>query len=245
MEPATYLDHLRADGAAVASAARRAPGAPIAGCPDWDMMGLVQHLSSVHRWVTETVRTRATARIRRTPLPEDSEEPEALVGAYEEGLTDLLDVLGRVDPDEPVWNWLDGGPGPSRFWHRRMAHETAVHRWDAQAAAGAPQPIQADLAADGIDELLALVAVNLARNPLDEPAGSLHLHATDANGEWWLALGRDHIEQRREHAKADAAIRGPVSDLLLWLMNRESPESAGLDVFGDPVVLERWATVRF
>jgi uncharacterized protein (TIGR03083 family) len=209
------------------------------------MMGLVQHISGVHRWAAEIVRTHATERIRRQSRGEAPDEPGALLASYEDGLAELLVVLGHADGDQPVWNWLDGRPAPARFWHRRMAHETAVHRWDAQAAAGHAQPMDAGLAEDGIDEFLDLVAVNLAHRPLEGPAGSLHLHATDAEGEWWLVLGRDHLEQRRQHAKADAAIRGPVSDLFLWLMNRRSRESPGLEVFGDPAVVARWATVTF
>ena len=55
--------------------------------------------------------------------------------------------------------WSFTGPTPAGFWIRRMAHETLVHRADAQLAAGAePEPvIEAEIAADAIDEWLMLV----------------------------------------------------------------------------------------
>ena len=60
----------------------------------------------------------------------------------------------------------------------------------------------------------------LPTEPVDGLTGSLHLHATDTDGEWYLGLAPDRLEHRREHAKADAALRGTASDLLLWLVGR-------------------------
>ena len=62
----------------------------------------------------------------------------------------------------PTW----AGDRPGSFYPRRMAHETAVHRWD--AVGGAIDPA---LAVDGIDEHLGLFAP-LA--PGDEPAEARH-----------------------------------------------------------------------
>ena len=72
---------------------------------------------------------------------------------------------------------------PCGFWSRRQAHELAVHRWDAQLAAGAPQPIDRALAADGIQELFDI----LPARPGGAPTGNgetMHLHCTDGDGEW-------------------------------------------------------------
>ena len=46
----------------------------------------------------------------------------------------------RETPAEtPTWNWARNAPDTAAFWPRRMAQETAVHRWDAQSAAGHPR----------------------------------------------------------------------------------------------------------
>ena len=244
MEPAAYLEHIRDDGTALAGAARLAPGVAVPSCPAWDVTALVGHVTAVHHWVAGIVRTGATERLRRK-VPDPTATPDAALREYQAGLTELLDVLGTADPNALVWNWFDEKPAPARFWHRRMAHETAVHRWDAQAAAGVTQPIDAALAVDGIDEFLLFVEEWLSTRPVDGLVGSLHLHATDVDGEWSLLFGDHGLEHRREHSKADAAIRGPASDLFLWVVNRIDPDSPELQLFGDPDIVDAWRAVKF
>jgi uncharacterized protein (TIGR03083 family) len=246
MESATYFAHLRADGDALAAAARKAPDAPIPACPGWDMANLVGHVAGVHRWAAEMVRTGALERISRRDMAQPPEDHDELWAWYEEGLDQALAVLQSSDPSGPAWNWQPGRPRTAAFWHRRLAQETAVHRSDAQAAAGAPDPIDAALAVDGIDEYFELfLAGQMAARPVDGLHGSLHLHATDIEGEWWVALAPDHVERRHEHAKADAAIRGPASSLLLWLWNRVPSDSPDLQPFGDEAVMAQVSNLRF
>ena len=245
MHAAEHLEHIKADGPALAAAARQRPDAPVPSCPGWDVTALVAHTGRVHRWAGDLVATRSSGPMRRQTPPEAGGDAEIVVTWYEEGLRRLVDELSRIDPDEPVWNWLADGPGPARFWHRRMAQETAIHRWDAEAAVGAAAPIDRLLAVDGIDEYLGMLPARLERNPVPGLAGSLHLHATDGEGEWWLGLAPDHIEQRREHAKADAALQGPASALFLWLVNRRPADGPELRAFGDGAILEAWQSVTF
>jgi uncharacterized protein (TIGR03083 family) len=206
------------------------------------MTALLGHVGTVHRWVGEILETEATARPGRPAPPEGF---DATLDWYQAGLDRLVSLLEAIDPDEAVWNWFQQGPGPSRFWSRRMAHETAMHRWDAQAAAGDGEPISADLAADGIDEYLTFAPSRLARRPVPGLEGSLHLHATDSDGEWAIDVAADGLQWRPEHAKGDAALRGPVSDLLLWMLNRVSADAPGLEVFGDRALVDRWRELKF
>ena len=105
-----------------------------------------------------------------------------------------------------------------------MLHETAVHRADAELALGVADPvIDPVVAADGIDEFL----FNLpsARRPYPHlaslPTGaSLHLHATDTDGEWVIRFTDSGIAWERGHEKATTAIRGPVTSLLLFTYGR-------------------------
>jgi uncharacterized protein (TIGR03083 family) len=210
------------------------------------MSALLGHTATIHRWVTEMLRTRASERLSRRTLPAPPDEPAAAIAWYTEGLTDLTAAFKDIDPDEPMWNWSPDGDRRARFWYRRMAQETAVHRWDAQAAAESVTPLDAALAVDGIDEYFQLfLAAHLREQPVAALQGSLHLHATDVPGEWWLALSPDHFEQRHEHAKADTAVRGPASELLLWLWNRRPSESTELQVFGNPAIVEHFRALAF
>jgi uncharacterized protein (TIGR03083 family) len=244
VEPAVYVEHIRADGTALADAARLAPRVAVPGCPAWDVTALVGHVTALHHWVTGILRTGATERPKRE-RPDPAATPDAALRECQAALTELLDALGTADPNALVWNWFDDRPAPARFWHRRMAHETAVHRWDAQAAAGASRPIDAALAVDGIDEFLSFVEEWLTVRPVEGLAGSLHLHATDVDGEWSLFFGGHGLEHRREHSKADAAIRGPASDLFLWMVNRIAPDSPELQLFGDRGIVDAWRAVKF
>ena len=138
--------------------------------------------------------------------------------------------------------WTFPGMGEARFWSRRQAHEIALHRVDMQLArgadAGAPDPIESELACDGIDEFLDAVVPFRLRERFVGDGETFHFHRTDGDGEWLVRLTSAGPEIERAHAKGDVAVRGGASDLLLVLRNR-----AGLDaveVFGDESMIARW-----
>ena len=231
MDAATYLTALRTDGTALVDAATAHLDRPVPGCPGWTAADLLAHTGRVHRWAAGVVRDRVTSRPSRPPAP-----PAAGLGDwYREGLDQLLTALDD-DPTAEVWTWA--GPGHVSFWQRRMAQETAVHRWDAESTAGEPAPIDPAIAADGIDEMLDVFARVDARGGRLTDTGTVHVHTTDAEGEWWLRVVDGDLDLRREHAKGDVALRGPASDVLLVLWGRR-PLST-IDAVGDTSVWERW-----
>ncbi len=172
----------------------------------------------------------------------------AAVPWFHERAATLVELFGRTDPEQP--STFMTGPTTARTWFRRMAQETSIHRVDAQQALGGTvDPISADLAVDGIDEVLTVFAPRLpaarwaAVAGGDRPA-TIHLHCTDAEGEWMLRLGAEGLTVTREHAKGDVAARGGAGaiDQVLW--NR-LPASA-LERFGDDALLDGFlATARF
>jgi uncharacterized protein (TIGR03083 family) len=241
METAEYLDAVRANAARMVDAARTAGvDAPVPTCPDWKVADLAAHQGRVFRWMSTMVEQQAKEFLHPKTVGElpEGEDPIAWLAT---GAERALDVLGAADPEGPVWNWIDRGPGPARFWHRRMAHEVSVHRADAEAAAGQPEPtpIQpAELASDGLDEYLHFLPVRVGDEVPADLTGSYHFHATDVPGEWLVVFGAGGITVTREHAKADVAVRGPASDLEFYLYNRRG--DGGLEVFGDPARLAAW-----
>ncbi|HUP84523.1 MAG TPA: maleylpyruvate isomerase family mycothiol-dependent enzyme [Acidimicrobiales bacterium] len=233
METEELLDAIRTDAGRISDVLGRegAPAAEVPSCPGWDVEKLVGHLGRVHRWVTAMVRTRSTERLDFSPRPERVDRPW-----FDEGVTELVAALEEAGPDSPMWTFPGGG-GRSRFWFRRQAEETAVHRWDAQLAVGVPEPIETELALTGIDELL---DVFFAPRQVDL-GGSVHFHATDSpHGEWIVTNDPDGgLLIGHGHEKGDVALRATAGDLLLWLWGRPVPET-GLEVFGDEAVLDRW-----
>ena len=154
---------------------------------------------------------------------------------FRDGARQLVDALAATDPATSVWTF-SAADRTAGFWYRRRAQETAVHRYDAELAAGTPMPIDTELAVDGIDEFLFAFLPRLAANLGDLGDAKIHLHCTDAEGEWLVARAGDDVVVTREHAKGDVAARGTASDLLLFLWGRV-PASA-LEVFGDAGVLD-------
>lgn len=233
MERDQYLEMLAIDSAAFDTAIRATPlDVPVPPCPGWTVADLAYHLGEVHYFWGEVVRRRLAAPEVEPPArPHDGE----LVAWAADQAAGLQRALREADPAAPVWTWA-----PQKdvaFIVRRMAQETAVHRWDAQAAAGDPRPIEPELASDGVDEFFAFFLDDESRGGA-AVGGSVHLHATDTPGEWLVREGADGVlTVTAEHAKGDAAVRGPASDLLLALWRRIGLD--GVEVLGDRDVAER------
>jgi uncharacterized protein (TIGR03083 family) len=243
MDPASYPAALASEGEALAGAATGHLEEAVPACPNWNVAQLVGHMGGVHGWVRQVIAA-GGERIGPRELATPPDEPAALLAWYRDGLARLVEALS-VDPDTPAWTFLPTAPDNVGWWRRRQALETAMHRWDAQAAAGPSRdPIPVDLAVDGVDELLMdFLPGVLSARPVSDLTGTLHLHATDTAGEWWLDFDAEGLASRREHAKADTAVRGAASGLYLWLWNRQTPEAAGLEVFGRPETVSAWRAV--
>ena len=248
LPPARYYAEITGSTAALAALIDGAdPAQPVPSCPDWTLRQLATHVGRLHRWAAETVRTRSAEFIPFRSVPDGRfpDDPAQRPGWLTAGAERLIGEVGQAGAD-PVWAF--GTLRPAGFWARRITHETAVHRADGQLATGTAPVIEPDVAADGIDEWLTFVTVpdpGRADTRLAglQPGQSLHVHAGDApsgQGEWLVSRDGDGIGVRREHAKGDAALRGPASGLLLVLTRRLSPEQAGVEVLGDPAVFRSW-----
>jgi uncharacterized protein (TIGR03083 family) len=229
-----YISALRSNGNAAAQAARDLPmETTVPSCPEWTLRDLAHHLGSHHRWVAGNLDQPPDGKSfkRREEPPADEAIPDWL----EAGAEMLATKLAATDPAKPCWTWVpfDDSVG---FWARRTTHETAMHRWDTQNAGSAVDAIDAELAADGVDEYLGILGAFRGRRFPE--AGSIHLHSTDTPGEWLVRLDAEGIQLTREHAKGDVAVRGPASDVLLVLMGRKT--MGAVDVFGEAPLFERF-----
>ena len=267
------LDHLAAIAAesrrfadAAAGAAERGPEARatmVPACPDWSFDDLVWHLSEVQHFWGSIVG-------EGLPGPEAYDPPErpdpaGLAAFFTRVSERLVEILTGPDADQACWSWHPDGHRVG-WVRRRQAHEALIHRVDAEqtlAAAGgpAPGPIDPELAADGVDEIL--------RGMLDVgelpawgrwvPDGSTaRLTATTGrNGpdpSWTIALGRvvgtdrsgeeqDLValqvldEAAGQPGEPDLAITGPASVVDLWVWGRAP--ATDLQLVGDVAVADR------
>jgi uncharacterized protein (TIGR03083 family) len=232
-------DLLRAFDAAVAAFAqlpRRRERTPVPACPGWDLAELQEHMGQIHRWANVILTTKPKKRPYRDriPLPERADH-HAFVAEH---AAVLRETLAAADLDEEVWTFV--GPRPARWWLRRQAHETTQHALDGIEAVGEGDlAVSPELAADGVSELFEVfVPILLDTQTFSGTGETLHLHATDAEGEWLVRFESDKVVVTSEHAKGDVAARGPALELLRLVWGRTT--SPDLTVFGDAAILDRF-----
>jgi uncharacterized protein (TIGR03083 family) len=252
MDVNEHIAALDREGKLLAAAAEQAgPAAVVPSCPAWHVRDLLRHMGHVHRWAAGYVVER---QLHQQPGEPDEAEvlrsgpPDAeLVGWVRDGHARLVTALAAADPDLACWTFLEA-PSPLAFWARRQAHETAIHRVDAElAAGGAVTPASAEFADDGVDELIIGI---FGRDPdqltAEQRAGarrSVQVLATDTGTAWRVELtadGRLAASVQRGRAASDCTLAGPAAGLYLLVWNRADPAAAGVEVSGDAAVLAAW-----
>lgn len=233
-----HVARLEADGALLADEAARAGwDAPVAAC-QWDVRQLVTHVGGIHRWAAANVSTASpvsddvTARAVGTG-PADDE----LLDWFRAGHGALVTALRAAPADLDCCTFLPA-PSPLAFWARRQAHETAIHRADAESASGAITPWPAAFAQDGIAEMLLGFAAR--RSNAIATRGNLALRPSDAGAAWLVTFGGERITAVEADSDADAVVAGTSSDIYLWLWNRPSAVS----ITGDVAIADLWRSVR-
>ncbi|MFG3346249.1 maleylpyruvate isomerase family mycothiol-dependent enzyme [Streptomyces sp. NPDC048018] len=234
----THIDALDTAGKALADAAAAAgPDATVATCPGWQVRDLLRHTTMVHRWAAAHI-----AEGHTSPRPAGGEpdlDGAELLTHFREGHTLLVDALRAAPADLDCWSFLPA-PSPLAFWARRQAHETTVHRADAESAlAAVPGPVDPAIAADGVDELLSgFHARDRSRVRSDVPR-TLRVHATDTGDVWTVRLSPDAPRtDRNGDGPADCEIGGPADRLYLTLWNRLPQEA--VTVTGDASLARLW-----
>src|SRR5688572_20759689 len=236
MQPDEHLRQFRLDGHRMADLAAGDLAAPVPTCPDWTLADLIEHTGVVHRWQAAVVRDDppdfpdpATWRF----LPED----EAPSEWFRRGVDEAIEVMAAADPDAPRWSWA--GPTTVAWYPRRICQETLVHRIDAELAAAAPiTPVDPALAVDGVDEMFDVFIPLFVDERVGGSGETVHLHATDTEGEWLVTMRSDRVEVTRGHAKGDAAFRAAALDLLMLVWGREP--LGQVERFGDDAVAEKF-----
>jgi uncharacterized protein (TIGR03083 family) len=255
MEIATWIETLRDEGARMTAAARSMPAdAPVPTCPEWVTRDLIRHQGGIHRWATSFV-----AEARAEPGQEPLEElvggwpaDEQLADWFEAGYLALVSALESAPPDLQCWTFMPA-PSPLAFWSRRQAHETAIHRVDAERAAGRTvaqlSAFTPAFAADGVDELLTCFVPRRSTKLRSEDLATLGVRCSDDAGAWVLSIGPDGVTTVAGDGAgaADCTLQGAAGDLYKALWNRGGDERLQIEgdrsvltMFGDAVQV-RWS----
>jgi uncharacterized protein (TIGR03083 family) len=219
MDATTLTAHLAHEYALLAEALAEAdPAAAVPSCPDWTATDLDNHLATVYAHKVEVMRRGEWPK----PWP-----PAGGVGALADGYTALVSAFAVREPSDTSVTWFEPDQTVG-FWIRRMAQETAIHRVDAQLAAGLPvTPFAPDLAADGIDEVLGWVVhgsvawhEEFAAALADADPRALRL--TTEGHMWTVTANPDGVRVEHGWSEADPAttISGTPDELYRWLWGR-------------------------
>jgi uncharacterized protein (TIGR03083 family) len=235
-----HLEAILAEAVRLATATADCLDRRVPSCPEWRGRDLVDHLWHVHTFWQAQLRA-ADASARRDPGERSIPAGEQPGDWLEEAAGGLVEALAAVGPEAACWNW-SGQDFDAKWVARRMALETAVHRFDGELTLGDPTPIATDLAVDGIDEVLRVhLPTDIADSPEVALGGTLCLACSDADDAWIVDVGAGHLRVREGSGPASACLRGTASDLYLFTWNRRSVDE--LELTGDRSVAAAWATL--
>jgi uncharacterized protein (TIGR03083 family) len=247
MEITEHVDALRRHGCLLADAAERAGlDEAVPPCSPWLVKDLLRHTGYIHRWAARHITERAASIIDGPPeadiLRAGVPDPE-LLDWFRAGHAALVETLTRADPAVECATFM-AAPSPLAFWARRQAHETAIHRADAQSAAGTTPEYPADFATDGIDELIMGFGRRRKYQPGAHGRGKLRVVTADTGDAWSIEArdGRLHPDRDTGDDEAGDActVHGPASGVYLYLWNRADAPRVGVTVTGDPTLLAAW-----
>lgn len=259
METEALLATLAAEGGRFADAVAAGPlTARVPDCPAWDVGDLARHLGEVHLWAAghvadphdepdEPFDRRSVAHLWPDLVEPPDGGPDELAGWYRACNGALVATLRATDDDVPAWTFLPA-PTARHHWVRRQAHETAVHRYDADRARGRTGDggFATDFAVDGVEEFLD----GFLRRPRPGAATTprtVRLDATDHDASWWLTLRPERVDVAREGpATPDVVVTAPAADLYLLLWNRDRGDRVAVD--GDRTALDGYGaavTIRW
>jgi len=252
-----YLAHIRNESTRFAQCLERAdPSARVAACPDWNAADLLWHLTEVQLFWATIVRDRLD-----DPEAADAQKPDRPAGTaaaltlFGDATNQLLDALAQAPENTAVWTWSP--LQTAGFVRRWQATEAAIHRVDAEIAAGDRTPIDAALASDGIDAVVrfqygyrpdwaateptGLVGViDTIDTDLSLPLELVHFEGTSPN------TGKHYDEDIAVVPDAPAAttaftVRGPAAAIETWIFGRD-PRGA-IEITGDPAAVARFETL--
>jgi uncharacterized protein (TIGR03083 family) len=236
---ADYTASVERDSNLLAEAASGNFAADVVACPGWNVADLVWHVREVQWFWRTVVEHRLTEPPEESSAPSRPDDPEELLADFRAGAAELVKTLQDADPAAGCWTWAP--QKDAAFVIRHQAQEAAVHRWDAQRAAGHATAIGRDIAADAIDEFLMFSTGWVVEGSVVLP-GPVRIEATDAGDAWTVTedaervlqlVGLGHGPPGQGHATDPVTtVRGTASDLLLGLYRRVGPER--LSIEGDP-----------
>jgi uncharacterized protein (TIGR03083 family) len=210
---------------------------PVPSCPDWTVRDLAEHVDGFNGFWTHVLCEGTGAEKPDFPPLEGDDA----VTWFRASADRLLDALRATPLDAEVWTWVPDEQNVA-FIRRRATQELAIHRIDAQLAAGSPTPIDAAVAEDNVAEIVLMIPHAPNGPPEGDGERTLGLHPTDLDEDLVLTLqGGGPALERTRAGGADLVLSGTMSDLALLLNGR--PTQGEVARAGDEAVYDEWREV--
>jgi uncharacterized protein (TIGR03083 family) len=230
-----YLIHLNSDYRILAAAIPEAP-VDVPSCPGWTTKDLAKHMAHVYLGQAFVVETGSKAENKEhlAPYPRTEDYLEFMGWGFD-AITKALDINR---PERSTWSWHHSDDSVD-FWFRRMAHETVIHRIDAELAIGAVTPIDEALALDGVDEVLDFLPLTGSWPEVPNiDFGIVSIVASTKNGSkvWDLNFTNDAatvLAVAESHADARLIISGDAEAMDLYLWGRIDSSDPRISIAGE------------
>ncbi|WP_267459311.1 maleylpyruvate isomerase family mycothiol-dependent enzyme [Prauserella sediminis] len=208
------------------------PEATVPTCPEWTVARLVRHVAAVQAWVLACIADPHGGEPRGERPPKEWDE----IVPWWDGTRAELRRAFDSGPETPAHMPFPCYEANLRAWARRQAHEAAIHRLDAELAAGRDATtFDTMFAADGVDEALSMI---IHRRRADwsavEARGTVLVHAEDARRLWSLTLAPGQPPALTGPADPDVTLSGGADAVYKRLWRRP----ADVSITGEATLLD-------
>jgi uncharacterized protein (TIGR03083 family) len=231
----SYLEQIEHNADLLLRAARMAGlDARVPSCPQWRVLGLLQHVTKIHHWATAII-----SGVERSKLTFEPPAEDEIYAVFAAGCGALLAALRSAPDNLQAWTMFPS-TSPRLFWARRQAHETTIHRVDAELAADfGVTEIATEFAKDGLDELLCGM-IGARISAVDLPRSfTMTVTPLDANAAWTVTASPQQIRcEPLARDFSDLNVFGLAADLYRWAWHRAGDDEVALR--GDMSVADTW-----
>ena len=200
----------------------------VPACPGWRVDDVLNHLSyglgvGYALAVAAPPDADPATVFAELRFPEKAARGPAARQEFHDRMWACAEVFARLDPDTPCWTYA--GPGIARFWFRRGAIETWLHRVDVAEALDRSLRLDDRRAANAIEETISF-ALPMAMGIAGTPSARLAVDSSCLREPLTIGTG-----------DTDVAIGGDGHDVLLALWGRHR---AAVEVRGDVAHADEW-----
>lgn len=149
LQPQQYFEIIDADTERLLEMAARGLEAPVPSCPGWTVADVASHVAMVYEHKVRVMADSAWP----DPWPPADFADRPAVDFLRDAKSDLFDEFARHEMTDTTTTF-SADDSTIAFWARRMALEITIHRLDGELAHEAATPVSAEVAVDGIDEIL-------------------------------------------------------------------------------------------